>query len=257
MILHGLWELHGRYVHQLLPVCCPDRAGAPTLGTTIGVVYLQRPASMDLKIGDQRFFLSRWRPLVTTDACDQPTRASAGGTSPCVRLGTPGGEPPRVSPEAWLLESTSVAGVLLSVECGLELGWRDVADGRQEPAVVEPVDPFQSGVLDLVDPLPMPAPADQLGLVQADDAVNKLGTLEDRREAAGYCFVSAWARMIELPSEPQPGRQAAMPVDGILASRKPPLWPVSPNQTVKPFSNESVAGPVDSKTRVGAGGAIR
>jgi hypothetical protein len=52
---------------------------------------------------------------------------------------------------------------------GLELGRWDVADGLQEPAVVEPVDPFQGGVLDLVDALPGAAPADQLGLVQADD----------------------------------------------------------------------------------------
>jgi hypothetical protein len=55
-----------------------------------------------------------------------------------------------------LLESSSVAGVLLSVEGGLDLGWRDVADGLQEPAVVEPVDPLKGGVLDLIEALPGP-----------------------------------------------------------------------------------------------------
>jgi hypothetical protein len=55
-----------------------------------------------------------------------------------------------------LLESSGVAGVLLSRECGLELGRRDVADGLKEPAVVEPVDPLQGGVLDVVETLPGP-----------------------------------------------------------------------------------------------------
>ena len=67
-----------------------------------------------------------------------------------------------------MLESNGVTGVLLSLECGLELGRRDVADGLQEPAVVEPVDPLQGGVLDLVKALPGAASADQLGLVQPD-----------------------------------------------------------------------------------------
>jgi hypothetical protein len=44
-----------------------------------------------------------------------------------------------------LLESNRVAGVFLLPECGLELGRRDIADGLQEPAVVEPVDPLQQG----------------------------------------------------------------------------------------------------------------
>jgi hypothetical protein len=70
-----------------------------------------------------------------------------------------------------LLESSRVAGILLSVEGGVELGRRDVADGLQEPAVVEPVDPLQGGVLDLVDALPGAAAADQFGLVRADDGL--------------------------------------------------------------------------------------
>ena len=55
-----------------------------------------------------------------------------------------------------MLESSRVPGVLLSLECGLELGRREVANGLQEPAVIEPVDPLQGGVLDVVEALPGP-----------------------------------------------------------------------------------------------------
>ena len=72
-----------------------------------------------------------------------------------------------------MLESNRVAGVLLSLECGLELGRWEVADGLQKPPVVEPVHPLQGGVLDVVDALPGAAAADQLGLVQADDRLGQ------------------------------------------------------------------------------------
>jgi len=72
-----------------------------------------------------------------------------------------------------LLESSRVAGVLLSVECGLELGRGNIADGLQQPAVVEPVNPLQGGVLEVVDAPPGAAAADQLGLVQADDRLGQ------------------------------------------------------------------------------------
>jgi hypothetical protein len=39
--------------------------------------------------------------------------------------------------------------------------------------VIEPVDPLQGGVLDLVDAPPGATPADQLGLVQADDRLGQ------------------------------------------------------------------------------------
>ena len=55
-----------------------------------------------------------------------------------------------------MLESNRIAGVLFSQEGGLELGRRDVADGLQEAPVVEPVDPLQGGVLDLIQGLPGP-----------------------------------------------------------------------------------------------------
>jgi hypothetical protein len=56
--------------------------------------------------------------------------------------------------EGLVLESGSAAVVLLLVVGGLELGRRNIANGRQEPAVVEPVDPLQGGVLDLIQALP-------------------------------------------------------------------------------------------------------
>ena len=64
-------------------------------------------------------------------------------------------------------------GILLCSECGFELGRRDMADRFQEPAMVEPVDPLQGGVFDLVDALPRAAPADQFGLVQPDDGLGQ------------------------------------------------------------------------------------
>ena len=72
-----------------------------------------------------------------------------------------------------MLESGGVAGILLSMVGGLELGWWEMADGLQEPAVVEPVDPLQGGVLDLVQAPPGAALADQLSLVQPDDGLGR------------------------------------------------------------------------------------
>jgi len=46
--------------------------------------------------------------------------------------------------------------------------WRQVADRFEQPAVVEPVDPFEHRVLDGIDVAPGPAPADDLGLEEAD-----------------------------------------------------------------------------------------
>jgi hypothetical protein len=39
--------------------------------------------------------------------------------------------------------------------------------------VVEPVDPLERVELDVVDPLPRPMPADQLGLVGSDDRLGQ------------------------------------------------------------------------------------
>ena len=81
-----------------------------------------------------------------------------------------------------MLECRGVARVLPSVVGGLELGGRDVPDRLQEPAVVEPVDPLQGGVLDLVQAPPRATPADQFGLVQPNDRLGQ-GVVE--RVAAG------------------------------------------------------------------------
>jgi hypothetical protein len=81
-------------------------------------------------------------------------------------------------------------GILLCWECGFELGRWEVADRLEEPAMVEPVDPLQGGVLDLVDALPRAVPADQLGLVQADDrfgqgVIERVAAGTDRSDGAG------------------------------------------------------------------------
>jgi len=56
---------------------------------------------------------------------------------------------------------------------GLEVGRWNVADWFQEPAVVEPVDPLQGGVLDLIQALPGATSVDQLGLVQPNDRLGQ------------------------------------------------------------------------------------
>jgi hypothetical protein len=48
----------------------------------------------------------------------------------------------------------------------------NVADRLEEPAVVEPVDPFEVGELDGFEIAPRPASVDQLGF---DEAVDRLG----------------------------------------------------------------------------------
>ena len=48
----------------------------------------------------------------------------------------------------------------------LEFGWRDVAAGLEQAAVIEPVDPLQGGDLDLLNGPPRAARLDQLGLQQ-------------------------------------------------------------------------------------------
>ena len=51
----------------------------------------------------------------------------------------------------------------------LGFGRRDVADGLQQPAIVEPVHPFQRGELDGLERAPRSAPMDDLGLVETVD----------------------------------------------------------------------------------------
>ena len=46
---------------------------------------------------------------------------------------------------------------------------RDVADGLEEPSVVEPVDPFEGGELDGLEAAPWSPPMDYLSLVETVD----------------------------------------------------------------------------------------
>src|SRR5450756_330740 len=50
---------------------------------------------------------------------------------------------------------------------------RHVTVGLEQPAMVEPVEPLQRGVLDVVDALPGAAPTNQLRLVEADDGLGE------------------------------------------------------------------------------------
>ena len=54
-----------------------------------------------------------------------------------------------------------------------ELGRRDVAVGFEEAAVVEPVDPFEGGVFEVVEAAPGAAVADELCFVEPDDRLGE------------------------------------------------------------------------------------
>ena len=49
----------------------------------------------------------------------------------------------------------------------LQLLWRDVSNGGQEPPIVEPVDPFKRCQLNSVPVFPWPLPIDQFGFVKS------------------------------------------------------------------------------------------
>jgi len=70
-------------------------------------------------------------------------------------------------------------------------GRRDVADGLQEPSIVEPVDPFQGRELDGLEAAPWPAQMDYLGLVETVDGFGEsvvigISDAADRRFDAGF-----------------------------------------------------------------------
>ena len=52
-------------------------------------------------------------------------------------------------------------------------GGRDVADGFQQPSVVEPVDPFEGRIFDGFERPPWSPPVDHLGLVKAIDRLGQ------------------------------------------------------------------------------------
>ena len=70
--------------------------------------------------------------------------------------------------EARLYRLDGVGAAVATVVLFFVLGRWNVAARGVQPSVVEPVDPFQGGQLDLVEPAPRTATTDQLGLVQAD-----------------------------------------------------------------------------------------
>ena len=52
-------------------------------------------------------------------------------------------------------------------------GRRDVADGLQQPTMVEPVDPFERGIFDCFEAAPWSTPVDHLSLVKAIDRLGQ------------------------------------------------------------------------------------
>ena len=63
----------------------------------------------------------------------------------------------------------------LGIVARLRLGGWDVADRLEEAAVVVPVHPLEGGKLDGFHTAPWAAPADHLGLEQADDRLGESG----------------------------------------------------------------------------------
>ena len=77
-------------------------------------------------------------------------------------------------PETFWFESSAAGWALvLSVVGGFQLDWWDVAAVLVEAAVVEPVDPFGGGELDVLDGPPGLAGLDQLGLVEPVDGLGQ------------------------------------------------------------------------------------
>ncbi len=70
-------------------------------------------------------------------------------------------------------------------------GW-DVSDWLEQVSVVEPIDPFQRGVLHGLDTAPRPATVDNFGLDQSVDRLRQgivvtVTDASDRRFDAGFC----------------------------------------------------------------------
>ena len=68
--------------------------------------------------------------------------------------------------------------------------WRNVSDRLQQPSIVEPVDPFERGELDLFEAAPWPAPPDHFGFVESVDGLGEgvvvaVADAADRRLDAG------------------------------------------------------------------------
>lgn len=75
---------------------------------------------------------------------------------------------PGVSGDSWCWDQRLGEGWVLTVVGLLVFDRGEVCAGGVQPAVVEPVDPFEGGDLDLVDAAPGSALFDQFGLEQPD-----------------------------------------------------------------------------------------
>jgi hypothetical protein len=75
------------------------------------------------------------------------------------------------------LDSNRLDGFEPTVVGGLELRRWDIVESSVQLAGVEPVHPPEGGQLNVVDVAPRPAPADELGLVEAVDGLGE-GVIE-------------------------------------------------------------------------------
>jgi len=75
---------------------------------------------------------------------------------------------PGPSETVWLEPSVS-GWVGLTVVVGFVFGWWGVPDGFEDPVVVEPVDPLECGVFDVIESPPRPTSMNQFSLVEAVD----------------------------------------------------------------------------------------
>ena len=82
------------------------------------------------------------------------------------------------------------------IEC-LGLGRRDIADGLQEPPVVEPVHPFDGGEFHGLQRPPRAAPVNDRGLVEAVDALGQ-GVVVAIADAVSI-RLGAYARLCPSP----------------------------------------------------------
>ena len=106
-------------------------------------------------------------------------------------------------------------GIQSCVEVGFDFCGRDVPDGLEQTAVVEPVHPFEGRVFDGLETAPWTAAVDDLGLEQAVDRL-------------GQCVVVAVAPT--LPTEgsmPAPPSRSVYRMDGYWEPRSAEvqLWP--------------------------------
>jgi hypothetical protein len=77
-------------------------------------------------------------------------------------------------PEAGSFESRCHGGLLRhGIVAFLGFGRRDVADGLQQPASIEPAHPFQRRELDTLERPPWPAAVDDVGLLETVDGLGE------------------------------------------------------------------------------------